>query len=136
MAVNSITTGNMSVFQAQSLNAVASSDKQATGMLSSNDNQSNKAALTTPLEAITVKNKISAPEKQTPKKTPLENNANRTTKPSGVTSHVVVTYNPQGKIRTKFLDSRNNVVYQVPPEMLAKMEDLMMKPETSTNIKG
>jgi hypothetical protein len=74
--------------------------------------------------------------KQTSKKTALENNANISAKTAGAASHVVVTYNPQGKMRTKFLDSRNNIVYQVPPEMLARMEDLMMNPETSTNIKG
>jgi len=136
MAVQSVTTGNMAAFQAQSLHAVASPDKPATGTFLSKDPPSNKAAQTTPLDAVTDNNKILPIEKQTPKKTPPENNANNTAKTAGSASHVVVTYNPQGKMRTKFLDSRNDVVYQVPPEMLAKMEDLMMKPETSTNIKG
>lgn len=51
-------------------------------------------------------------------------------------SHVVEVYNQQGKVRIKFMDSKNNTIYQIPTEMVAKMEDLMMKPETATNIKG
>jgi hypothetical protein len=134
MAVNSITTGNIAALQ--SPNSAISSDKPAAGASTSKDQPSNKTAQTSPLDAITDNIKISPLEKQTPKKPAVENNANSTAMASGAASHVVVTYNPQGKMRTKFLDSRNNVVYQVPPEMLAKMEDLMMKPETSTNIKG
>jgi hypothetical protein len=56
--------------------------------------------------------------------------------PVSVMSKVVEVYNLQGKVRTKFMDSNNNVVYQVPSEMVAKMEDQMMRPETSANIKG
>ena len=57
-------------------------------------------------------------------------------RPDNVISHVVVSYNLQGKVRTKFLDSRNNVIYQIPPDMVAKMEDLLMKPDTSANTQG
>ena len=57
-------------------------------------------------------------------------------KPPGVVSHVVESYNLKGELRTKFLDSRNNVVYQIPSEMVAKMQDLMLKSNTSANIKG
>lgn len=58
------------------------------------------------------------------------------TKPPGVVHHVVVSYNQFGKVRTKFMDSRNNVVYQVPSELVARVEDLMLKPENSTNTTG
>jgi len=51
-------------------------------------------------------------------------------------SHVVEVYNTQGKKRLKFMDNRNNVVYQVPSEAVAKMEDLMMKPDASTSQNG
>ena len=136
MAVNPVTTGNMAPFQSQTLNSALSSDKPETGTPSSKEQPSNRAAQTTPLDSIADNINISTREKQTPKKAVLENNENSTAKTFGVPSHVIVTYNPQGKMRTKFLDSRSDVVYQVPPEMLAKMEDLMMKPETSTSIKG
>jgi hypothetical protein len=51
-------------------------------------------------------------------------------------SHVVEVYNTQGKKRLKFMDNRNNVIYQVPSEAVAKMEDLMMKPDASTSQNG
>ncbi|MDD2899473.1 MAG: hypothetical protein PHI31_12260 [Desulfuromonadaceae bacterium] len=62
--------------------------------------------------------------------------AANSSKPAGVVSHVVVSYNLRGEMRTKFVDSRNNVVYQMPSEMVAKMQDLMMTVNTSTNVKG
>jgi hypothetical protein len=57
-------------------------------------------------------------------------------KPGREMSHVVEVYNIHGKVRTRFLDSHNNLIYQIPSEMKAKMEDLMMKPETSADTKA
>ena len=51
-------------------------------------------------------------------------------------SHVVEVYNQQGNVRIKFMDGNNNVIYQIPSEMVAKIKDQMMQPETSTSIKG
>jgi hypothetical protein len=51
-------------------------------------------------------------------------------------SHVIEVYNTQGKKRLKFMDNRNNVIYQVPSEAVAKMEDLMLKPDASTSKNG
>lgn len=52
-----------------------------------------------------------------------------------VMNHVVQTYNLHGKVRTKFMDSNNNVIYQIPAEMVAKTEDLM-KTEPAANTEG
>ncbi len=62
--------------------------------------------------------------------------AENNSKPAGVVSHVVESYNLKGEPRTKFLDSRNNVVYQVPSEMMAKIQDLMMASNTSADLKA
>ncbi len=62
----------------------------------------------------------------------IESNKN----PDQVMNHVVESYNEHGKVRIKFVDSKNNVVYQFPTEMMAKVEDQMNKPGTSTDIKG
>ncbi len=51
-------------------------------------------------------------------------------------NHVLAEYDQQGKARTKFMDSNNNVVYQVPTEMVAKLEDRMSNIETSAKTKG
>lgn len=126
----------MTALPSQTSNSAVSSDKPVRGVPSSKAPPSNKVAQTSTVDAKIENNKVLPLEKQTTKQSLVAGNANIDTKAAGVVSHVVVTYNPQGKMRTKFLDSRNNVVYQVPPEMLAKMEDLMMKMEISTNIKG
>ena len=57
-------------------------------------------------------------------------------KDSRTMSHVVEVYNQQGNVRIKFMDGNNNVIYQIPSEMVAKIKDQMMQPETSTSIKG
>jgi len=51
------------------------------------------------------------------------------------TSHVIEEYNAKGELRVKFVDNKNNVIYQIPSEMVTKMQDLMLKSETATNAK-
>ncbi len=51
-------------------------------------------------------------------------------------SHVVETYNLQGEVRIKFMDSNNHVLYQIPSEMVAKIEDQMMKSNSAATIRG
>ena len=51
-------------------------------------------------------------------------------------SSVVEVYNTKGKKRMKFLDSNNNVIYQIPSELAARIEDLMAKPNSSTDKQG
>jgi len=51
-------------------------------------------------------------------------------------THVVEVYNLQGKPRTRFLDSHNNLIYQIPSEAKAKMEDLMANSASSPDTVG
>jgi len=44
------------------------------------------------------------------------------------------TGNQDGKIRIKFMDSNNDVIYQMPSEMALKIKDQMSKPETSAYV--
>jgi hypothetical protein len=129
MKMNSI-TGNIAEFTSNPLKAVASLDQTAKGTPSVNDQSSIKTAKTEIVDTIDI-NKIAPATKQTP-----EVAIQAQKKPVRAISHVVESYNLQGQVRTKFMDRNNNVVYQIPTEMVAKMEDQMMKPETSANIKG
>jgi hypothetical protein len=52
--------------------------------------------------------------------------------PIAAMSHVVEEYNNKGELRIKFEDSKNNVIYQIPSAMVAKMEDLMTKAKSTT----
>lgn len=53
---------------------------------------------------------------------------------STVMSHMIEKYNYKGMLRIRFVDSKNNVIYQIPSEMVARTEDLMSKPGTSISI--
>ena len=114
MSINSITTGSTALYHLQPVKPTGSTDSPANGAVAPNAD-SNKPSEKLPSPVVAGGND---------------------SKPAGVASHVVISYNPQGKIRTKFVDSRNNVVYQIPSEMVAKLEDQMQKPETSTSVKG
>ena len=129
MSVNTI-SGNVAAVQMQPVKTTVAADKTVTGALASNDLQSIKAVLASPLDAATDTKRATAIRKTTEK----SNVSN--SQPAGIVSHVVESYNQYGKVRTKFMDSRNNVVYQTPSEMVAKIEDQMMTPNTSANVKG
>lgn len=125
MSVNSI-TGNVAQFQLQSMQPAGSMDKSVKDTSAPKDQLSTKVVKVSPLDAITDSNKSTAI-----KKTVVSSN-----QPAGIVSHVVESYNQYGKVRVKFMDSRNNVVYQTPSEMVAKIEDQMKTPNTSANVKG
>jgi hypothetical protein len=129
MSVESI-VGNPAGFQARSLYSGVSADASATGTSAAAKLSPVKDELSRVVERPADRNvsrvqTVSAPA-----------TAEKGGKPAGVVSHVVVSYNLKGEMRTKFEDSRNNVVYQIPSEMVAKVQDLMTMKNTSTNIKG
>lgn len=121
MSVNSI-TGEVAAFKFGALNSAGSLDKPVKETPSTIDQSSNRAA-----DA----GKVSPANKQSPVAHNESDN-----KPVRAMSHMVESYNQHGKVRIKFMDSNNSVIYQIPTEMVAKMEDQMLKPETSANIKG
>ena len=129
MSVNSI-SGNVAAFQTEPVKAAAFVDKAAKGIPVSNIQPSVKAEQASPLDIVT-DNKISVETKKAAEKNNVSSNQS-----AGIVSHVVESYNQHGKVRVKFMDSRNNVVYQTPSEMVARLEDQMMSPNTSANVKG
>ncbi len=71
----------------------------------------------------------------TKKPSPITGNAGNK-KPVRSMSHVVESYNAQGKLRIKYEDSNSNVIYQIPPEMVAKTQDLMTNTQAAADVKG
>ncbi len=132
MDFNSI-TGDMAAFKLLPLNAAVSTDKPSNGAPATTDGQSTDQKIKSPTVDAIANNKIAADIKQS-LTAGIDNDNSK--KPVRTMSHIVEVYNLQGKVRTKFMDSNNNVIYQIPSEMVAKMEDQMVKPETSTSIKG
>jgi archaellin len=131
MSVSAI-NGDTPEFALKSLAVAVSLDQTAKGSPSAVDQVSNQTQQPSAVDSIAVNNsKISQVHKQD-----LNARLDTNEKTLRTMSHVVETYNQQGKVRIKFMDSKNHVVYQIPTEMVAKMEDQMMKPETSANTKG
>lgn len=120
MSVKSI-TGDGAVSALKTLN-MADADKAV---------KKASLGLTAQSDAADANNKVSKLKNQSP-----DSEVETRKKPIRTMSHVVKVYNLQGKERTKFMDSHNDVIYQIPSEMVAKLEDQMMKPETSANTKG
>ena len=129
MSVDSI-TGNTAAFQIQHGSA-GSLDKPVKSPVAS-DGLPDKV----PLKSSALASDINTAADniiKSKQQTAVKVNSNE---PTGVVSHVVQSYNQQGKLRTKFEDSRNNVVYQIPSEMTSKLEDQLLAANTSTNIKA
>lgn len=110
MNVNSI-TGDVAALKLQTFNSANSFDR-AEGTPATKAPPVNQTA-------------VAADNKALPANRPsLNAGAQKQAEAARVMSHVVASYNQQGKVRIKFMDSSNNVVYQIPTEMVAKMEDL------------
>ena len=129
MSVKSI-TGDVAVSTLKPLNTAVSLDHPVKGTPLTNDNLSSQTVPSSAVDA-NFSNKVSPVNKQSP-----DAGIETQKKPVRAMSHVVEVYNLQGKARTKFMDSNNDVIYQIPTEMVAKMEDQMLKPDTSTSKKG
>lgn len=128
MAVNSI-AGDVAVTALRPANTVVSLDRPVVGAHSTGAQSLHQTVRPIAADA-NVNNKISSVNGQFP------DAGGSHGKPVREMDQVVEVYNPQGKVRIKFVDSYNDVIYQIPAEMVAKMEDLMMKPETSASTKG
>jgi len=48
-------------------------------------------------------------------------------------SNVVWAYNSKGDLRIKYMDSANRLIYQSPPQLYARMYDLMLESKTSVD---
>ena len=126
MSVDSI-TGNTAAFQMQPSSPTGSANKPVNGTSATEVKPDNKPLKS---DSAAILNSDAGGNILKPKQ------PQAASEPAGVVSHVVVSYNQQGKLRTKFVDSRNNVVYQLPSEMTAKLEDQLLAANSSTNVKA
>jgi hypothetical protein len=63
------------------------------------------------------------------------NPENGNSKIGGRIGAVLFSYNSKGALRIRFMDSSNALVYQTPPVMMARMMDLMMRPDSSVSAR-
>jgi len=129
MLVNSISR-NVATFSSSSVSSPVSQDQQGKGGV-----QTNGQTLSRTTEYGHSSTNVDGALSSSAQKT-ISANVDGGDKPARFMSHITEVYNSHGKKRVQFLDSQNNVIYQIPPEMVAKTEDLMMKNNQSTNING
>ncbi len=130
MGTNPIANSGAAVISPASFNTHASIKQQAKDASAAN-NQSTIQAAQSKVASSDVSNNVTTANKTAP----VFDNVNSKKSPRTM-SHIVESYNAQGKVRIKYMDSNNNVIYQIPPEMVAKTQDLMTSTQTATNVKG
>ena len=130
MSIDSVTAGT---FQMQPLKTTGSIDASVKGTTETNSQPLSKSAVQPQIIADSnTGDKVS----QTKKPLVGTSNVGSSKQPVRAMSHVVQTYNPEGKVRIKYTDSHNNVIYQIPTEMVAKTQDLMTNTQAATNVNG
>ncbi|MEI6215481.1 MAG: hypothetical protein WCP10_15375 [Desulfuromonadales bacterium] len=127
MSVNSI-TGTTVSYNVPSVNVSASEDKSAQSRGAKNESavRDQKANAADAKVVDVVSSSV--------QKTSVAG-AGGTQASDQVVRRVVESYNQQGKLRTKYLDSKNHVIYQLPSEMVARAEDQVTKSEASSKEK-
>ncbi|MDD2852711.1 MAG: hypothetical protein PHY09_12545 [Desulfuromonadaceae bacterium] len=128
MQINSTTT-ETSALTLKPANVAVQTDQQTKDVGVSSYLSLNKPGK---LDAVDINN----PDKMSSDKNQPQDAIDNQKQPERAISHVIETYNQYGDVRTKFVDSKNNVIYQIPSEMVAKMEDLLGKSDNTTNVKG
>lgn len=128
MSVNSI-PGDAAAFVLKPLPRADSLEQPLQGASSTSNVLSKQTAQSNNPKASAIE-KVSSVKEKSP-----EAGTESRKKPVRVMNHVVEVYNRQGKVRTKFMDSKNDVIYQIPSEMVANMEDQMMASDAYTITK-
>jgi hypothetical protein len=57
-------------------------------------------------------------------------------KPTRGMNHVTESYDANGRVVTKFMDSSNHVIYQTPSETAVKTLEMMTNTQATANVKG
>ena len=79
------------------------------------------------VDTVTLQGKVRYAVKLSPKP------GNGTT--GGRIGSVLFVYSSKGALQIKFMDSKNTLVYQTPPTMMASTVGLMMRPNTSVSAR-
>jgi hypothetical protein len=132
MQVNEINTSNQALNVASDSSAVSAPQGVKDNTAAPVQNKADQNLRPAVADTVVLSNKPAGLLKQqnSAKET---NNQNKT---ESASSHVIEEYNAKGELRVKFVDNKNNIIYQIPSEMVAKMQDLMMKSDVSADAKA
>ena len=88
------------------------------------------------VDTVVLSKKVQEPKQEPPKEEPLRKRSEKQEPAPGKIGAILFVYNPKGKVRIRFMDSSNNLIYQVPPVMLSRMMDLMQTFGSQVSIKA
>jgi hypothetical protein len=104
------------------------------------DKPTSKTLPSEPVDTVVISNQVQkasqepraeeAAKKETDKQVRKPESGGRTM------GHVLFEYNVRGDLRIRFMDSKNMLIYQIPPVMVAKTMDLMKRFSNTVNMKA
>ena len=97
----------------------SNSTTTSTSSTTSGNNQASQVANAHTVDTVTLQGKARDAVKASPKQ---ENDMI-----GGRISAVLFVYNMKGQLRIRYMDSKNSLVYQTPPVMMARTADLMTR---------
>ena len=115
-------------------------DTAVTAAAESADKPTDKTASAVPVDRVVISDQVQKanqePRKEEPVKKETDQQA-RKKEPEGRTmGHILYVYNLRGDLRVRFMDSKNKLIYQIPPVMVAKTMDLMNRFDKTVNTKA
>ncbi|MBI2353524.1 MAG: hypothetical protein HYV06_00605 [Deltaproteobacteria bacterium] len=87
------------------------------------------------VDRVTIMNKT-LELKQEARKEEAEREEGSREQPSRTMNNILFAYNFRGDLRIRFMDSASKLVYQMPPVLVARLSDIMMRPDSSVNTKA
>ena len=104
------------------------------------DKSADKTASAVPVDTVVISDQVQKanqePRKEEPVKKETDQQARKKESEGRTMGHVLFVYNLRGDLRVRFMDSKNKLIYQIPPVMVAKTMDLMSQFTDTVNMKA
>jgi len=104
------------------------------------DKSTDKTASAAPVDRVVISDQAQKtnqePRKEEPVKKETDQQARKKESDGRTMGHILYVYNLRGDLRVRFMDSKNKLIYQIPPVMVAKTMDLMSRFAKTVNTKA
>ena len=108
--------------------------------VASADKSTDKTTLAVPVDTVVLSDQVQKanqePRKEDPVKKETDQQVRKPESRLRTMGHVLFEYNLRGDLRIRFMDSKNMLIYQIPPVMVAKTMDLMRQFTDTVNTKA
>ena len=136
MALTSITSAENSSMPTASVPVISAATSTVVDSTSSGVKaEPIKTSTVEPVDRVTLQDRVQT----TKQESKTEKNPKVESKKSNLTrsiSEVLFDYNSKGDLRIQFMDSGNQLIYQTPPVLFARITDLMSQTQSSVDTKA